>query len=136
MIKTITLVACLACSPLHANELKCLAESVYHEARGEPVQGQLAVAHVVLNRVNDPRFPDTVCAVINQRGQFHWTASKRRIAEPQAWKRSKELAARAVSLYQQGQDRSQGALFFQRSRKLARYHSEHVARIGKHSFFQ
>lgn len=136
MIKTITLVACLACSPLHASDVRCLAESIYHEARGEPVHGQLAVAHVVLNRVNDPRFPDTVCAVIHQRGQFHGITQKPRIKEQEAWQRAKQLAEQAVELYAQGQDRSQGAVFFQRSRKLARYHSEHVARIGKHSFFQ
>ena len=45
---------------------KCLAEALYFEARGESVQGQIAVAEVILNRAAHPRFPDTVCDVIYQ----------------------------------------------------------------------
>ena len=47
-------------------ELNCLALNMYHEARGEGTAGILAVSYVVLNRVNDPRFPDTICEVVNQ----------------------------------------------------------------------
>ena len=42
----------------------CLAENIYYEARNEDIQGQFAVASVTLNRVNDPRFPSTVCDVV------------------------------------------------------------------------
>ena len=59
--------------------LMCLALNVYHEARSEPLQGQAAVAHVVLNRVASGRWPDDVCSVIHQgyekgrfRCQFTW----------------------------------------------------------------
>ena len=45
---------------------QCLAEAVYFEARGEPLAGQMAVAEVILNRVAEPRYPDTVCAVVHQ----------------------------------------------------------------------
>ena len=41
-------------------EVECLALTVYFEARGEPDDGKRAVAHVVMNRVSDRRFPDTV----------------------------------------------------------------------------
>src|SRR5688500_14905114 len=44
----------------------CLAEAVYYEAGFEPEAGQEAVAQVVLNRVRDPNFPDTVCGVVYQ----------------------------------------------------------------------
>ncbi|MEM9435001.1 MAG: cell wall hydrolase [Pseudomonadota bacterium] len=44
----------------------CLTEALYFEARGETVQGQIAVAEVILNRADSTRFPDTVCDVINQ----------------------------------------------------------------------
>lgn len=44
----------------------CLAQNVYYEAKGESIQGQFAVASVTLNRVNDPRFPKTVCEVVKQ----------------------------------------------------------------------
>lgn len=47
-----------------------LANVIYHEARGEPLRGQVAVGHVVLNRVKDPRYPDSIHAVVWQPKQF------------------------------------------------------------------
>ncbi|MEM8571907.1 MAG: cell wall hydrolase [Pseudomonadota bacterium] len=47
-------------------EWRCLAEGVYFEARGEPLKGQIAVAEVILNRVDSSRYPDTICGVTNQ----------------------------------------------------------------------
>ena len=41
--------------------IACLATAIYFEARGEPMVGQVAVAQVIVNRVYDERFPDTVC---------------------------------------------------------------------------
>ena len=59
--------------------LTCLALNVYYEARSEPMDGQYAVAHVVLNRVADDAFPDDACKVVKQgyhkgrhRCQFSW----------------------------------------------------------------
>ncbi len=46
--------------------LTCLSEALYFEARGETVKGQFAVAEVIMNRVASKRYPDNVCAVINQ----------------------------------------------------------------------
>ncbi len=51
----------------------CLACNVYFESRGEPFEGQLMVARVTLNRVRDSKFPDDICEVLWQRGQFSWT---------------------------------------------------------------
>ena len=50
-----------------AEMLTCIALNVYYEARSEPLEGQYAVAHVVLNRVASPRFPDDACTVVQQR---------------------------------------------------------------------
>ena len=47
-------------------EWTCLAEALYFEARGEKVVGQFAVAEVILNRVDSPKFPNTVCTVVDQ----------------------------------------------------------------------
>ena len=47
-------------------ETECLAMNVYHEARNQGTAGQIAVAHVTVNRVKDHRFPDTVCEVVYQ----------------------------------------------------------------------
>ena len=44
----------------------CLAQNVYHEARSQGTAGQMAVISVTLNRVNDDRFPDTICDVVYQ----------------------------------------------------------------------
>lgn len=51
---------------IDVNEAMCLAQNIYYEARNEDAAGQYAVAHVTLNRVNDPRFPKTVCEVVKQ----------------------------------------------------------------------
>lgn len=47
-------------------EAYCLAENIYYEARSEDIRGQFAVASVTLNRTKDPRFPNTVCGVVQQ----------------------------------------------------------------------
>tara|TARA_R110002110_G_scaffold311740_1_gene525265 strand:+ start:1065 stop:1490 length:426 start_codon:yes stop_codon:yes gene_type:complete len=52
--------------------LLCLALNIYHEARDQPVLGMQAVAEVVLNRVDDKRFPDTVCEVVTQGPTYKW----------------------------------------------------------------
>jgi spore germination cell wall hydrolase CwlJ-like protein len=44
----------------------CLAENVYHEARNQPAAGQMAVMSVTMNRVKDPRFPNTICEVVRE----------------------------------------------------------------------
>lgn len=51
---------------LDAADRNCLASAIYHEARGEPADGQIAVAQVVLNRTRSGRWPSSICAVVNQ----------------------------------------------------------------------
>ena len=46
--------------------LMCMATNIYHEAKNQPMAGQIAVAQVVMNRVNDNRYPDNVCDVVKQ----------------------------------------------------------------------
>ena len=48
------------------NDIHCLAENIYFEARGESTAGRMAVALVTLNRVKDKRFPNTICGVVKQ----------------------------------------------------------------------
>jgi len=48
----------------------CLAQGIYFEARGEPVKGQAAVSQVILNRVRNPHYPNTICGVVYQ--NKHW----------------------------------------------------------------
>ena len=80
----------------------CLAAAIYFEARGEPIDGQIAVAEVVMNRVEDDRWPDTVCSVVKQnrhpgklhRCQFSFYCNGERevVTEWTAWHTAKEIA--------------------------------------------
>lgn len=68
-------------------EVRCLAEAIWQEARGEPVLGQLAVAKVVVNRARDQRWPGSICKVVFQPHQFTWTAWWTGWkADPHSWK--------------------------------------------------
>lgn len=76
-------------------EQDCLANAVYFEARGESLEGQLAVAEVVLNRARSGRYPTTICAVVVQPAQFSFV---RRGVIPaadracEAWRRAVAIA--------------------------------------------
>lgn len=87
----------------------CLAAAVFYEARGEPHLGQVAVAHVVLNRVRSEKFPDDTCRVIRQPGQFPWFSQQKVLRVPKtsrAWQVAEDaLAGRSV-------DPTRGALYF------------------------
>lgn len=52
--------------------IMCLALNIYHEARGEPLAGQLAVGFSTMNRVTDKRYPDTLCGVVKQAKYHDW----------------------------------------------------------------
>ncbi|MCE6961199.1 cell wall hydrolase [Cereibacter sphaeroides] len=90
--------AWLASQPAPAkgsDEWKCLATALYFEARGESIQGQFAVAEVILNRVDRPGYPQSICGVVNQGGQFSYTFDGRpdTIRERAAFQRSGKIAA-------------------------------------------
>ena len=76
-------------------EMECLAGAVYFEARGEPLDGQLAVAQVIINRSEDRAFPSSYCGVVYQRSQFSFVKGgkmpsiKRSSA---AWTKAKAIA--------------------------------------------
>ena len=82
------------------SEIDCLAQAVYYEARSEDVRGQVAVAEVVMNRVRDPRFPNTICDVVYQGHyratgcQFTFTCdgSLRHRPRGAAWDRARDVA--------------------------------------------
>ncbi|MBN8849423.1 MULTISPECIES: cell wall hydrolase [unclassified Sphingomonas] len=88
-----------------ARALDCLTQAVYYEARSEPIDGERAVAQVVLNRVRDRAFPKSVCGVVYQGSnrntgcQFTFTCdgSLLRPREPGAWERARAVAAAALS---------------------------------------
>lgn len=65
-----------------AVELRCLAENVYFEARGESVDGQYAVAEVTINRLRSPFFPKTICGVVHD---TRWDPLRRRFVAHFSW---------------------------------------------------
>ena len=76
-------------------EQDCLANAVYFEARGEPLQGQLAVAEVVINRAASGRYPATLCGVVVQPSQFSFVRRGRIPAADRgsdAWRRAVAVA--------------------------------------------
>jgi hypothetical protein len=85
--------------------LQCLTAAVYHEARSEALEGQRAVAQVVLNRVRHPAFPKTVCGVVYQGSQrrtgcqfsFTCDGSLRGRRDPAAWTRARKVAQTALA---------------------------------------
>lgn len=129
-----------------ASELKCLATAIYFEARGEPEEGQLAVAQVVLNRVKNPAYPNTVCGVVYQnktkrnRCQFSFACDGRadRITDNGAWERAQALARKSVN--------EQATTFLEEVGSATHYHATYVRprwagrmkqtdKIGHHIFY-
>ena len=62
----------LVCFKSHAGEMDCLAEIVYREANTQTLTEQNHIIQTVKNRVKDPRWPDNICQVMKQPGQFPW----------------------------------------------------------------
>lgn len=87
-------------------DLQILANAVYGEARGEPYEGQVAVAAVILNRLESPEFPDTISGIIFQPLAF--TA----VADGQIWLEPNERAKEAVLDALNGWDPTENALYY------------------------
>lgn len=121
----------------------CLAEAIYFEARGEPLQGQAAVAEVILNRVDDRRYPDTLCGVTRQGQesrvcQFSFACDGR--PERMTERRPRERAQKLASVMMSGGARAitKGATHFHAtyvrpgwSQRMTR-----TASIGRHVFYR
>ena len=115
----------------------CLSLALYHEARGEPLLGQLMVARVIVNRMESPRWPSSMCNVITQDRQFSFyrkgNAPKPR--DEVAWGKAQKLAVEIIN--------DPGILPYSTSNH---YHTPNVfpvwrkglhmiARIGNHIFY-
>ena len=125
-------------------EFACLVEAIYFEARGEPVNGQIAVAEVIINRAENPVFPDTICGVIRQGEQkrnkcqfsYKCDGEPEYMSDRQAKKRAEDIAA----LIMKGEHRNL-------TDKATHYHADYVdpywapklkktATIGTHIFYK
>lgn len=126
-------------------EQKCLATGVYFEARGEKLRGQAAVAQVILNRVRNPTYPNTICGVVYQndswrnRCQFSFACDGKRdrITNPANYKTAEEIAMAVTA----------GKIFIPEVGSATHYHATYVAprwahtmkkmkKIGLHIFYR
>ncbi|MEX0408915.1 cell wall hydrolase [Aquibium sp. LZ166] len=126
-------------------EQKCLTAGVYFEARGENLKGQAAVAQVILNRVRNPTYPNSICGVVYQndswrnRCQFSFACDgiRDRVASPAHWKTAKEIAMAVTA----------GKIFIPEVGSSTHYHATYVhprwanamekmKKIGLHVFYR
>jgi spore germination cell wall hydrolase CwlJ-like protein len=133
-------------------EVRCLAHNIYFEARSEPIEGQLAVAHVTMNRVESKHFPSTICGVVQQqRGkvcQFSWWCSKKlrnqsiknNIPNREVYNEIKQLALELVVNEHLREDNTEGALFYHAGyvskKRLGALRLVHTTTIGQHIFYR
>ena len=122
--------------PLGA-QMHCLAGAIYFESKGEPLEGQLAVGRVIVNRAASPRFPSSYCGVVFQRSQFSFvrgghmptinTASR-------AWRRAKAIAQIAVD--GSWDSPAKGALFFHARYVSPGWRLQRIAQVSNHIFYR
>ena len=134
---------------LAEGEKLCLAQAIYHEARGESREGQLAVANVIINRAFSKKYPSTICGVVFQNAdkgrykcQFTFACDGRSDmgSERVAWNRSLKMAEDAFYEFQRGERPDvlpSGALYYHTTAVAPRWsHTfRRVAAIGSHIFY-
>lgn len=117
---------------INSINLDLLARAIYAEARGESFEGQVAVGAVIVNRMENPKFPNTIEKVLYQPNQFKCVENGRINQTPN--QNAYKAARRAI----EGDDPSQGALFFfnpETSENPAAFDRYTVTvRIGNHIF--
>jgi spore germination cell wall hydrolase CwlJ-like protein len=115
----------------------CLASSVYYESKGEPLNGQLAVAQTIMNRTTSGRFPTTVCGVVRQPGQFSFLRGGA-IPEPSHENSAWQRAVAVATIARQGlwKQIAPAALFFHARRVSPGWGKVRVASLGNHIFFR
>ena len=131
-----TLVAAIAHQEPEDSELHCLATGVFFESQGEPLEGQLAVAQVILNRASSGRFATTACGVLTQPSQFSFV---RRGVIPVAprtagWRTAVAIAR--IARANDWQSPAPGALFFHARYVSPGWTRPVVARLGNHIFYR
>jgi hypothetical protein len=134
---------------LAESEKLCLAQAIYHEARGESREGQLAVANVIINRAMSRKYPSTICGVVFQnadRGrykcQFTFACDGRSDMgrERTSWNRAIQMAEDAFYEFQKGERPGviPNSVMFYHTTAVSPHWShkfKRVAAIGSHVFY-
>ena len=132
------LVTAHASTDLSGEEHECLAGAIYFESKGEPLEGQLAVAEVVINRSKSGRFPSSICGVVKQPSQFSFIRRGRfppiRRESPE-WR--KAVAIAHVALQDLADSRADDAMFFHATYVSPGWRGlKRVAQLGNHIFYR
>ena len=120
-----------------SQDLACMAGAIYFEARNETLEGQLAVARVIVARAKSGRFPDSYCGVVYQPSQFsfiHGSTMPVINHQSRTWKNAVAIAEIAHS--GDWQSPVEGALFFHAKRIAPNWRLHRVARIDNHVFYR
>jgi spore germination cell wall hydrolase CwlJ-like protein len=121
-------------------QVKCLAENIYYESRGESLKGQVAVANVTLNRL-DEGYANTVCGVVKQGCQFSWTClSGLGFPSGHLWNQAVGIALITLNNREQVEDPTNGATHFHATyinwKPTWRRVKDSVNQIGNHVFYR
>lgn len=126
-------------------EVQCLAQNIYYEARGEPIEGKLAIANTTINRVRSLLYPPSICDVVWQPFQFSWTAMHRKYIKPHdqvRWEEAQLIARRALEggRLDNLEDVTQGATNFHTVYVHPKWKKdkelEKTVKIGHHIFYR
>ena len=119
-------------------EITCLAMNIYHEARGESIDGQIAVAQVTMNRAAHKSWPETVCKVVYQKKQFSWTHTIKDHTpyDNDSWETAKIIAR---SVYEGKEDDLVDGSVFYHADYVNPYWAKSYTKVGKigtHIFYR
>lgn len=118
-------------------EEECLAGAVYFEAKGEPLDGQLAVAKVILNRAQSGRFPSSICGVVFQRSQFSFVRGSGFPPIARGSRNWREAVAIAmIARNDMWESSVENALYFHARRVSPGWRLSRIATIGNHVFYR
>lgn len=149
-IKKLVISLCLIFTPFTVSaaraetinpQVKCLADNIYYEARGQSLKGKVAVANVVMNRMKQPdRFGSTPCAVVKQKiaghYQFSWMKNKQPIRDSDTYDDCLHIAETVYSGHMQ--DITNGSTFYHATYVNPKGWSKYklMTRIEGHLFYR
>jgi N-acetylmuramoyl-L-alanine amidase len=122
-------------------EVACLSQAVHAEASNQPMEGKIAVAYVIINRTKSSNFPDDVCAVVKQKGQFTFKPVWIKENVPGVKKQMEDSIRASMAAWEGSKaDPTHGALYFVNPKTYTNREwlrgFRLVTRIGDHNFYK
>lgn len=119
-------------------DINCMSRAIYHEARGENITGQIAVASVIMNRAESSDYPDDICEVVYQPAQFTGLSRDMIIEDVEAWEQAVEISIFVWTDFID--DPTNGALWYYAHNKMQRPwwadNKRLAAVIDNHTFYK